>query len=76
MQGKKLGIILRDFFFFILQKVHWLELRTEIVCTVIDLHKMLETDLKSGKTYCIQRLEKMSQIGNTTFIGSVIFVFG
>ena len=55
-------IILQLLFFF--QKVRWLEVQSVEDNVVIDLEKMLEIDRGSGKTCCVQRVEKVSHIGN------------
>lgn len=45
------------------QEERWLEVCADEIKTVIDLKQMLETDLITGKTCFIQRVEKVSNIG-------------
>ena len=47
-----------------MQKVRWLQVQSVEENVVFDLEKMLEIDQGSGKTSCVQRVEKMSYIGN------------
>lgn len=47
-----------------MQKVRWLEVQSVEENVVFDLETMLEIDKGSGKTSCVQRVEKVSHIGN------------
>ena len=56
--------VLSRMYLLFIQKVQFLEVHAGEINVVIDLEKMLEIDLKSGKTSCVQRVKKMFHIGN------------
>ena len=47
----------------IFQEIHFLEVHAGRLNAVIDLKKMLDIDQRSGKTSCVQRIKKISNIG-------------